>query len=154
MLIVGESTAKATGAGIQTWGRQTGRADVGLVASNGCALQQDGLARLREGWTEPATAACRSLISDAVAAANLTKPDVVVLFVGSGQLSDWVLSGQPDGEAAFIGQPAFDQLYRSTAAGVLNRLAGLGIPILFTNTAVPKWDPTKTGIDIVPGTGQ
>jgi peptidoglycan/LPS O-acetylase OafA/YrhL len=153
MLIVGESTAKATGAGIQLWGRQTGRAEVELVAANGCALQHDGLARLRDGWTEPATAACRNVISDAVNAANRSKPDVVVMFFGSGQLSDWVLPGRTEAEATFIGQPPFDQLYSTTATGVLRRLAGLGVPVLFTNTAIPNWDPTKTGIPIVPGMG-
>jgi len=154
MLIVGESTAGATGTGIQTWGRQTGRAEVEFVASGGCALQQDGLARLRAGWTEQATAACLNLISDAIAAANRTKPDLVMLFIGSGQLNDWVLPGKTEAEATFIGEPAFDQMYSATAAGVLRRLASLGVPVLFTTTPIPNWDPVvQTGNPIVPGTG-
>jgi hypothetical protein len=154
MLIVGESTAGATGTGIQTWGRQTGRAEVEMIASGGCALQQDGLARLRSGWTEPATEACRNLISDAIAAANRSKPDLVMLFIGSGQLNDWVLPGKTEAEATFIGEPAFDQLYSATAAGLLRRLASLGVPVLFTTTPIPNWDPVvQTGNPIVPGTG-
>jgi len=154
MLIVGESTAGATGTGIKTWGRQTGRAEVEMVAAGGCALQEDGLARLRDGWTQPATAACRNLIPDALAAASRSKPDLVMLFFGSGQLSDWILPGRTEAEATHIGAPSFDQLYSSTTANVLSRLAGLGIPVLFTTTPIPTWDPVvQTGNPIVPGTG-
>ncbi len=154
MLIVGESTAGATGKGIKAWGQQTGRAEVEILGAGGCALQQEGLAVLRTGWTQAASSSCLNLISGAVDTANRSKPDLIMLFMGSGQLSDWILPGGTEASATHIGVPAFDQLYSSATASSLRRLGALGIPLLFTTTPVPAWDPAvQTGNPNVPGTG-
>jgi len=154
MLVLGESTAGATGTGIKLWGQQTGRAEVEIVGSGSCALQEDGVAVLRTGWTQPATSNCRNLIPVGIDTASRSKPDLIVLFIGSAQLSDWIPPGGNESSATHIGVPAFDQLYSSTTANDLRRLAGLGIPILFTTTPTPAWDPTvQTGNPNIPGTG-
>lgn len=154
MLIIGESTAGATGKGIKAWGEQTGRAEVEILGAGGCALQQEGLAVLRTGWTQPASANCLNLIAGSVEAANRSKPDLIMMFIGSGQLSDWILPGGTESSATGIGSAAFDQLYKSATANSLRQLASVGIPILFTDTPVPAWDPfVQTGNPNIPGTG-
>jgi len=154
MLIIGESTAGATGKGIKAWGLQTGRAEVEILGAGGCALQEEGVAVLRTGWTQPASDNCLGLIPGTIDAASRSKPDLIMLFIGSGQLSDWILPGGTEASATHIGVAAFDQLYRAAVADALRRLASLGIPILFTTTPVPAWDPAvQTGNPNVPGTG-
>jgi hypothetical protein len=152
ILVAGESTAGATGGGIRSWGQKNGRAKVEVVGSNACALQQDGVAILRDGWTQPRNGACLQLIDFTVDAARRQQADLIVLFIGSNQLSDWLLPGQT--VANHIGEPAFDQLYTNAATAALRKLGSLGIPVLFTTTPVPAWDPAiQTGNPDVPGTG-
>jgi hypothetical protein len=152
ILVSGDSTAGATGGGIRTWAQGNGRATVDVVGTNGCALQQDGDAILRDGWTEPKNGNCPYLIDYTTQVASGSQPDLIVLFIGSNQLSDWLLPGQT--VANHIGEPAFDQLYTGAATAALRRLASLGIPILFTTLPVPSWDPAiQTGDPTYPGTG-
>jgi len=152
LLISGDSTAGATGEGIRTWARNSGRAQVDVVGTNGCALQQDGTAILRDGWPEPKNGNCPSLISYTVDVARRLQPDAIILFIGSNQLSDWLLPGQT--VANHILEPAFDQLYTSAAGAALRQLGSLGIPVLFTTLPVPAWDPVvQTGNPNTPGTG-
>lgn len=136
MLIAGDSTASATGAGIRTWGQKNGRAQVEGRGTDGCALQQDGTAYWRDGWAQNQNPDCRSLVGSTFAAATRSRPDLILLFIGSNQLSDWILPGQTT--PTYIGQPGFDQLYLNAVTAALGSLGSLGIPILFTTTAVPN----------------
>jgi len=152
LLISGESTAGATGGGMRTWGQKNGRAQVEVVGTNGCALQQDGVAYWRDGWAQPQNGACLNLIEYTVQVANQFRPDMIILFIGSNQLSDWLLPGQT--VASHIGETAFDQLYLDAATAALRKLASVGIPVLFASLPVPAWDPgIQTGNPDYPGTG-
>lgn len=147
VLIAGDSTASATGGGMRTWGQKNGRAQVEGRGTDGCALQQDGTAYWRDGWAQNKNGDCLGLVGATIATATRTKPDLILLFIGSNQLSDWVLPGQST--PTYIGQPAFDQLYSNAVTAALGRLGSLGIPILFTTLPVPD----VHGMEAGPGSG-
>jgi hypothetical protein len=152
VLVSGDSTAGVVGAGLRSWAQETGRADIEVVGDGGCALAQEGLAVLRRGWTQPASHGCTILIPYTVQTAASFSPDLILLLVGSGQLSDWLLPGAA--EPTGIGQPDFDRRYTAAATAALQALGRLGIPILFPTTPVPSWNPTlQTGNPNIPGTG-
>jgi hypothetical protein len=139
MLVVGDSTAGYTGDGLQKWAAESGLAAVDIVTGPGCAFSQAGVAVLREGWTMTPTPACLSLLDAASDLAERTSPDVVVVFIGSIQIADWLYAGET--ETTAIGEPAFDARYDAATHAALQRLEGLGAPVLLATLPVPAWDP-------------
>jgi hypothetical protein len=152
VLAAGDSTAGVVGGGLQLWAEESGRAEVEIVGDGGCALLQEGLAVLRDSWTQPPSYGCTILVDYIVQTVARSAPDVIVLFLGSAQLSDWLLPGQDQPSA--IGQPAFDERYVASATAALRTLGALGVPILFLTTPVPSWRPAiQTGNPSTPGEG-
>jgi hypothetical protein len=140
MLVVGDSTAAATGLGLQQWAADSGLAAVDVVSGPGCAFSQDGVAIMREGWTRPPGPACTGLLDAARAQASKSQPDVIVVFIGSIQIADWLYTG--DTQVRAIGDPVFDARYVQAANDGLARLESLGAPVLLATLPVPNWDPT------------
>jgi hypothetical protein len=149
LLVVGDSTAATTGAGMQRWAAQTGRALVDVVMAPGCAFEQTGVAILRDGWEQTPRPACLSLLETARTVAAEHPPDAVIVFIGSIQLADWRL---PDGSVRAVGDPVFEQRYQVAADAALASLESIGAPVLWATVPVPSWDPSKQGFT-PPGSG-
>jgi peptidoglycan/LPS O-acetylase OafA/YrhL len=150
LLVVGDSTALATGEGMQRWAAESGRAIVDVVGHYGCTFLQDGRLRVRDGWTQTVSPQCLSLLDVVEETAAATRPDAVVLFLGVIQLSDWDLDD--DGTWRTFGDPVFDARYVAAVGAALDRLAALGVPILWADHPTPDWDPETTGP--LPGAGE
>ncbi|MEO7555635.1 MAG: acyltransferase family protein, partial [Acidimicrobiales bacterium] len=150
LVIAGDSTSGTTGVGIQQWGLRTGRLSAEIAGNGGCALLEDGVAVLREQWLAPPIAGCELIVPYAVDAIRRNQADALIFFIGSNQMSDWLRPGSNTPVA--LGDPTYDALYSAKLASVLDGLAPLGIPVLFTSTPTPNWDPSYDGFD-TPGVG-
>jgi hypothetical protein len=148
---VGDSTAAATGLGLQQWARETGAAAVDVVSGPGCAFEQSGVAVIRDGWERSAPPACLELLASARTVAARHPPDAVIVLIGSIQLADWRVGAAP---VQAIGDPGFDARYSGTASSALSTLESLGAPVLWATLPVPAWEPSKqfTGYE-PPGSG-
>jgi peptidoglycan/LPS O-acetylase OafA/YrhL/SAM-dependent methyltransferase len=152
MLVVGDSTGVANGIGLQSWAAEHGLASVDYVAAHSCSFSQDGVVILREGWAQTPPPACTTLLDTARAHAMESPPDVIVVFIGTTQIGDWLYTG--DTEVSSVGEPAFDARYLDAARAALERLEELGAPVLLATLPVPSWDPTVSWPGVaLPGSG-
>jgi hypothetical protein len=152
LLVVGDSTAQANGAGMQTWATATQAAEVDVVAQLGCTFLLAGQFRIRDGWVQPPAKPCLNLVDDAIRAADDLKPDAIVVFIGSVQLADWQLPG--DAQYRGMGDPVLDSQYVVAATDAITRLEAVGVPVLIADVATPNWDPDFRGKGILPGSGR
>jgi peptidoglycan/LPS O-acetylase OafA/YrhL len=150
LLLVGDSLAKYTGAGMQAWADGSGRAYVDVIADGGCTLMFEGLLRVREGWVRDVNPLCPPLIDTAVDVATERPYDAVILMIGSLQLADWQLPQWTDWRG--IGDPILDARYQVALAGALTKLTALGVPVLVADVPVPDWRPEDMGLPW-PGSG-
>ncbi len=150
LLVVGDSTAAATGQGLQVWAEQTREAVVDVVAGPGCTFEQSGVAILRDGWEQAPRPACVDLLRTARRVAGERQPDAVLLLIGSLQLADWRFGAGP---TQSLGDLGFEARYLEAAAAGLAVLEGLGAPVLWATLPVPAWDPAQQfGVE-PPGSG-
>lgn len=153
IVVVGDSTAAANGAGLEAWGKSTGRLQVVTVSEPGCAVVPGVRFTIREGYVfEPAR--CDQVFPKAAATAESLDADAIVVFIGSSQLADWEYS---DMEGLHrLGEPAIDSRYSSSMSKALSTIAGSGRPVLWATVPLPVWDLTvfsqNTGAP-VPGQG-
>lgn len=154
VVVVGDSTAEAIGAGLRSWGAQTGRLEVSAVFSPGCAVLEGVTARYREGF-EFTPDGCDRLFPTAVLEVDEIDADALVVFIGSPQLADW---RYPDREGWHdITQPEIGEAYRQQLDEVLDDLATTEVPVLWADTPVPDWDVDQFGAMLggqLPGSGE
>jgi hypothetical protein len=142
-VVLGDSTAGATGLGLRRWGAETGRTQVSVVSGESCTTMAVRSLHLRTGLDLVPAASCGSLVSEALAEAVRIDADALVVMIGSWQLADTQLADAP----AFVnvGDPAFDAAYTNAVRKMVGSLAGSGLPILWADVAAPQWDPDAFG---------
>jgi hypothetical protein len=153
LLVVGDSVAVGNGRGMAAWAERTGRMQVDVAAAASCTLLTEGTVVFREGWTATLPSYCRDLPALAVDLATANGADAIVVFIGSIQLSDWVLPGTE--QRVGFGDPGFDAAYAAAADAALARLSTAGVPVLVATVPVPAWDPNAMHPDSdPPGQGE
>lgn len=135
VLVVGDSTAGATGAGIQQAGAERGDAEVHVLDQPGCTVLRQDIAKLREGYEFRSP--CQDIVGQAIRAAADVRPDVIVVFLGSAQLAD---ARHGDDVWRSLLEPAVETAYRAALADAVSRLAATGIPVLWADVPQPEWD--------------
>jgi peptidoglycan/LPS O-acetylase OafA/YrhL len=137
VVVVGDSTAAANGAGLEKWGEATGRLQVVTVSEPGCGLIAGSKFQIREGYTfEPQR--CDQLMPKAATVAQNLDADAIIVFFGSSQLADWQYYGL-DG-LHHIDEPEVDLRYGDAMARVMAELSVAGRPILWATVPLPMWD--------------
>jgi peptidoglycan/LPS O-acetylase OafA/YrhL len=137
VVVVGDSTAKANGDGLEHWGVESGRLQVVTVHEPGCGPLLGIKFKIREGY-EFQPHRCDELFPKAAAAARELDADAIVVFIGSSQLADWEYA---DLEGLHhLGEPVIDSRYGLALDRVLGELAGAEVPILWATVPLPKWD--------------
>jgi len=154
VVVVGDSTAEAAGAGLSAWGAETGRIEVTTVSSLGCAALHGPRFRIRDGYEfEPE--GCSELFETAADQARAVGADAIVVWIGSSQLADWQLA--QGGPWQYVGQDAFDLRYADALRLAGSQLAEAGVPVLWADVPTPDWDLAEMGRLIgatLPGSGQ
>ena len=137
VVVVGDSTAAANGAGLEAWGQATGRLQVVTVSEPGCGIIPGTRFTIRKGY-EFQPQRCDQLFPKAATAARDLDADAIIVFIGSSQLADW----QYDGLTGLhhIGDPLVDARYQQYQQLVLGQLAAAGRPILWATVPLPMWD--------------
>lgn len=135
VLVIGDSTAGATGIGLQEAGAERGDAEVHLLYQPGCTALRQDVAKLREGYEFRSP--CHDIVGQAIAAVADVRPDVIVVFLGSAQLAD---ARYGDDAWRSLLEPAVEAAYRAAMADALARLAATGIPVLWADVPLPEWD--------------
>lgn len=153
LLVVGDSTAGATGTGLQEAAAADGVADVWVYDVAGCAALRYDVAMVRPGYefrTE-----CVDVFADAVELAADIDPDAVLVFLGSAQLMDARYPGLDDFRSILDGEVT--DRYRSAVVAGVTRLGELGVPVLWADVPVPEWDLDAFGQLLggpLPGSGE
>lgn len=135
VLVIGDSTAGATGIGLQEAGAERGDAEVHLLYQPGCTALRQDVAKLREGYEFRSP--CHDIVGQAIATVADDRPDVIVVFLGSAQLAD---ARYGDDAWRSLLEPAVAAAYRAVMADALARLAATGIPVLRADVPLPEWD--------------
>jgi peptidoglycan/LPS O-acetylase OafA/YrhL len=137
VVVVGDSTAAATGAGLEAWGLETGRLQVVTVSEPGCGVLLGLRFIVREDYVfEPQR--CDELFPRAAAAARQLGADAIVAFIGSAQLADWEyadLEGRHH-----LGEAVIDERYVTALGRTLVQLEAAGLPVLWATVPQPQWD--------------
>jgi peptidoglycan/LPS O-acetylase OafA/YrhL len=142
LLMAGDSTAGVWADGWLQWAEDTGYASPDRTGGPGCVLHQEGFAALRPGWLYQPDVGCTVLPDLIVADAKRSKVDVVILMIGSMELSDWVPSA--DALPTSILEPGFAARYRATFDRALDILTTqLDVPILVATVPGPRWNPEE-----------
>jgi hypothetical protein len=142
VVVVGDSTAAANGAGLKKWGEATGRIQVVTVSEPGCGIVPGKQFTIREGYTfEPHR--CDQLFPKAAAAARDLDADAIIVFIGSSQLADWEYSDLQGLHR--LGEPVIDTRYSQAIDRVIGELSIAGRPILWATVPLPMWDLEEFG---------
>ncbi len=137
VVVVGDSTAAANGAGLEAWGVASGRMQVVTVSEPGCGVIEGERFTVREGYVfEPHR--CDELFPKAADVAEDLDADAIVVFIGSSQLADWEYA-DVNGRH-HLGQPTMDGRYGPALRTALDDLAAAGRPILWATVPLPMWD--------------
>lgn len=122
VVVAGDSTAEALGAGVVTWAADHPElVQAEVVAAPGCGIVRGGERRQGDGFEEPGD--CDRWVSDfLLPAVERTRPDVVLVMVTSWDLSDRRWDG---GEALHPTDPEFrrhlDDDYRTLVDDLVDR---------------------------------
>ncbi|MFP5576858.1 MAG: acyltransferase family protein [Acidimicrobiia bacterium] len=135
VLVIGDSTAGATGAGIQQAAAERGDAEVHLLHQPGCTVLRQDVAKLREGYEFRSP--CQDIVGQAIASLGEVHPDVIVVFLGSAQLAD---ARHGDEVWRSLLDPPVEVAYRAAMADAVGRLAATGVPVLWADVPLPEWD--------------
>jgi hypothetical protein len=153
VVLVGDSTARALGVGLQPWGAETGRLEVTVVTGSGCATLAGEHFKVREGYVvEPE--GCNGIFSTAVATAREIEADAFVVMIGSSQLAEWEYADRSGWHT--LDEPDVTLGYREALGSVMQALAAPGIPILWADVPTPAWDVDQFGEQlgtVFPGSG-
>ncbi len=141
LLVVGDSTARATGEALQQVAAEDGVAEVHLITGPGCAVARQQVAKVREGYEY--VSPCGDIIGKGFRHAADVDADAVILLVGSAQLLDASYDGLGDEFRSFL-DPAVLARYRQAIDTGIGYLAGRGIPVLWADVPTPDWDPDTT----------
>ena len=153
IVVVGDSTAAANGAGLLEWGADTGRLEVTTVSGPGCSTYTGTRFRVREGYTFTPKG-CDRLFATAVDQTRQVDADAIVVFIGSSQLADWEFPGLQGWR--HLGEAAVDEEYASRLREAAATLASAGVPVLWADVPRPEWDLDEFGALLggaVPGSG-
>jgi peptidoglycan/LPS O-acetylase OafA/YrhL len=137
LVVVGDSTAGTFGEGLQTWGRESGRAEVAVVSNVGCAALLGERFRVRDGY-EFVPEGCDQLLSTAADQARQLDADAIVVLLGSAQLADWQFEDRSGWHSVEEAEISAD--YRRALAEVLDQLESTGLPLLWADIPTPDWD--------------
>jgi hypothetical protein len=154
IVVLGDSTALANGAGMSDWGARNGQLEVDQVNALSCPVLHGDLEHVRQGFDTPLLPGCAELIDTAVSEARRVDADAFVVFIGSAQLCDWRYRGEQQFRS--IEDPAVAAWYLEALNATLTKLATVGIPILWADVPVPNWDLDKSAKifgGVYPGTG-
>jgi len=137
LVLFGDSTALATGAGLSDMAAHGNGLEVSLLGTLGCVVYHGDALVVRDNFEF--TPACDTLFDDAVAEARRIDADAFVVFIGSMELSNVRV-----GDAVqHIGEPDFDATYTALLDRRLSELDAVGIPVLWTDVPPPSWDPAE-----------
>ena len=153
LLVIGDSTAAATGRGLAQAAAEDGIAEVHVVSQPGCAVLRQSVARIREGYEY--TSPCEDFVGRGIDQARQLGVDAVVVLVGSPQLAD----ARHEGDADFrtILDPGIGDRYQAALGDAMGRLGQLGVPVLWADVPLPDWDLDRFGQmqgRPMPGTGE
>jgi peptidoglycan/LPS O-acetylase OafA/YrhL len=135
VLVIGDSTAGTTGAGIQQAAAERGDAEVHLLHQPGCTVLRQDVAKLREGYEFRSP--CQDIVGQAIASLGQVRPDVIVVFLGSAQLAD---ARYGDEVWRSLLDPSVEAAYRAAMADAAGRLSATGVPVLWADVPQPEWD--------------
>ncbi len=150
VLLLGDSVAWSIGPSFRSWNRANpdGQLAVEGYTPFGCPLggHDTPLRMFGRDWAPwPECQAWHAGLPRVVAQADA---DVVVFTSGVFELGD----REVDGEWAHIGQPAYDRWLRGRLAGLADRMATLGVPVLWATfphvRLQDNGDPTRSWKDI------
>jgi hypothetical protein len=79
VLVVGDSTARTLGYGLERWASDTGAAVVWSAGTEGCGIVADGVVRDSSGRDQPVPASCRDVAEDWRTQLAEFDPDLVVV---------------------------------------------------------------------------
>ncbi|MGK2947058.1 MAG: acyltransferase family protein [Acidimicrobiales bacterium] len=153
VVVVGDSTAAANGAGLSDWGARTGRLEVATVSGPGCSTYTGTRFRVREGYTFTPKG-CDRLFAAAADEAQRIGADAIVVFIGSSQLADWEFPGLEGWR--HVGEPAVDTEYAERLRTAAATLSAAEVPVLWADVPRPEWDLDEFGGllgNAVPGSG-
>lgn len=153
IVVVGDSTAAANGAGLSAWGAKTGQLEVATVSGPGCSTYTGTRFRVREGYTFTPKG-CDRLFVTAAEEAQRIGADAIVVFIGSSQLADWEFPGLEGWR--HLGEPAVDTEYSQRLRSAAVTLSAAQVPVLWADVPRPEWDLDEFGGllgNAVPGTG-
>lgn len=152
ILISGDSTASALGLPMQEVATEEGLAEVFVRTMPGCTLLTYERALVRDGYVYDPV--CPDIAAETAALVDQHDIDAVVLFLGTPQLMDLELDGMQGWHS--IDEAEVAGRYERAAAEAMERLGGLGVPILWADVPLPMWDLNAFG-DLVgaqaPGQG-
>ena len=137
VVVVGDSTAKANGDGLERWGIETGRLQVVTVHEPGCGPLLGIKFKIRDGY-EFQPFRCDELFPKAARTARELDADAIIVFIGSSQLADWQYEDL-DG-LHHLGEPIIDNRYAAAVGRVVGELEEAEVPILWATVPLPMWD--------------
>jgi peptidoglycan/LPS O-acetylase OafA/YrhL len=145
IVVVGDSTAEATGAGVVAWAAANPQfAQVELVTGNGCGLMLGGYQDLAFGPRD-VSATCGPYVNDIVPTkVAALHPDVVMVITTVWDVLDRKLT--PDGPLLSPTDPALESAMSTSLGEFTDGLLALGVPrVVWIDEPVPL--PTATAAD-------
>lgn len=135
VMVVGDSTARTIGYGLERWADQNGTALVWSRAVEGCGIADEGLVRSVAGREVPVGAECAAVTERWAAGVDEFDPDLVLVASHIFDLQDRQIPGWPDLLAP--GDPAFDDYLVEEYVQAYDVLAASGARVVwFENPCV------------------
>lgn len=152
LLVVGDSTAGATGTVLQQVAALDGTAEVHVLNAPACAVLEYEVVRVREGYNLRNN--CGDILGQALEVVPDVDPDVIVVFLGSAQLLDARYEGL-DGFHSIL-DAEVGRRYREALQAKLRRLSATGLPILWADLPLATWNLDDFAVlfgGVLPGSG-
>jgi hypothetical protein len=128
VLVVGDSTSRTLGYGLEQWGVEEGTATVWSAGTEGCGLANDGVLRDATGREVPLSAPCRPLADEWVKQVEQFDPDLVVISsvrdMQPRKLDDWP-------SFLGLGDERFDEYLVEELTAVYDTLSAGGARVVF-----------------------